>query len=144
MVFRLSNLGGKFGGFFIGLKEHIKHKRKNQSGGDKSNDIEVTGEGAAKLVYHEGDCISKSALITDCEPSPFCAVHFALHSADCREAGRAKKVEHKEGIAGDSGINLQQNGLALLIKRQPIPYCWCPLKVDHQINQGSVEISWEL
>ena len=102
MVFRLSNLGGKLGGFLIGFEEHIEHKRKNCNSGDKSNDVEVAGEGAAELVYHEGDCISKSALITDCEPGPFCVVHFTLHSADCCEARCAEKVEYEEGIAGDS------------------------------------------
>ena len=96
-------LCGKLCSLFIGAEQHINYKRKRRNREDKTYNVYIAGEQAAELIYHKSYEVSKAALIADCKPGPFRAVHFTLDSADSRKAGCAKQVEHKERIRGDSG-----------------------------------------
>ena len=89
--------------FLIRTDKHINHEAENSYCRNEADDVEMSGESAAELVYHESNAIRKAALISDGEPCPLRTVHFTLDCADCSEARSAKKVENKERICGNTG-----------------------------------------
>ena len=96
-------LVAQLGSFLIGLEEHVDDQGERRDGRDQSDDVQAAGEGVAELVDHQGNEVSKAALIADGEPCPLRVVHLALDRADGREARSAQQVEHQEGITGDAG-----------------------------------------
>ena len=51
------------------------------------------------LINAKGNYISKTTLITDCKPEPFCVVHLSLDCTHSREARSAKKIEYQESVS---------------------------------------------
>ena len=96
-------LVAQLGSFLIGLEEHVDDQGERRDGRDQSDDVQAAGEGVAELVDHQGNEVSKAALIADGEPRPLGVVHLARDSADSREARSAQQVEHEERVAGDRG-----------------------------------------
>lgn len=87
-------------GFFaVRSYKHINQERKDENRANQPDYVHSARKEQPELIYDKGDSIREKALITDCEPRPFCAVHLALDCADSREAGRAEKVKDEEGVA---------------------------------------------
>ena len=96
-------LDAQLGSFLVGLEEHVDHTGEDNDGRDQADDVQAAGEGVAELIDHQGNEVSKAALIADGEPCPLRVVHLTLDRADGREARSAQQVEHQEGIPGDAG-----------------------------------------
>ena len=79
VLFCRSDVFGKPCWFRIPLEEqhiHISRKRR------------------AELIDHQRDRIGEATLISDCKPSPLCAVHLTLNCTYGGKARGAKQVEH--------------------------------------------------
>ena len=98
-----SALIAQLGSFLIGLEEHVDHTGEDNDGSDQADDVQAAGEGVAELVDHQGNEVSKAALIADGEPCPLRVVHLTLDRADGGKARGAQEVKNKEGIACDAG-----------------------------------------
>lgn len=82
----------------IAPEQHIQENRNQCKGRYCADDVAVSGEEHPKLIDDQRKRIRKAALVADCKPSPFCAVHLPPDCADCGEAGRAQQVEDQEGV----------------------------------------------
>ena len=58
----------QLGSFLVGLEEHVDHTGEDNDGRDQADDVQAAGEGVAELVDHQGNEVSKAALIADGEP----------------------------------------------------------------------------
>ena len=96
-------LVAQLGSFLVGLEEHVDHTGEDNDGRDQSDDVQAAGESVAELVDHQGNEVSKAALIADGEPSPLVVVHLTLDGADGGEAGSAQEVKYQEAVTGDAG-----------------------------------------
>ena len=65
-----SDLSGELGSFLVRTNQHVDDKGQSGNGSDQADDAQVTGEGLAELVDHQGTQISEAALIANGEPGP--------------------------------------------------------------------------